>query len=479
MPTKLAVKGALGKAAPGAYPVIQTISDVSSGANPYISAGRNVTGAISGSMAAAGASVLAAEPTGFGWPVIAAAYDQGNRAGQDFFDSAAQRFGMGKETKSSLGNLPSTVNTNLGAYDESVTLPPVGGGNLGSFRSSPPPSLNPDVPQTGTQTGGSNIYAGMSEQEIKDAYDRLRYGDNFDKARDYMKKGQGDPFDSTYNPSKFLVDEAGQKKAVEEGLKMHEAFFGPGGGRLRQLSTPTSSSSTSIIPARGSGVKSGRLGILESAHDKHPNYSGPLQNNMRGSNSFDRDKEPVRGLPTSEDNRKRQQSLRNAQRRLQQASSADGLPQMSPVLRMIRFAEGTEGPDGYRTMYGHRMFDDMSKHPNNPMKTPWGTQSEAAGAFQFMKPTWDEQAAKLGLKDFSPESQVAAAVNLIKSKGIDPYMEINNIDDIVRVADALGPTWAGLPVSYPGHDGKYGRGSSYWGQGGKKVEDIAKYFGIM
>ena len=395
-----------------------------------------------------------------------AAIDYGN----EFFTNI---FNKSPKSNSVYGSLPSSVNTKPEYYDSSVTL---WGGDKGS-RSSPPPSLNPEVPQTGTQTGGANRYVGMSEQEIKDAYDKLRYGANFDKARDYMDKGQGDPFDSTYNPSKYLVDEAGQKKVVEEGLKMHEAFFGPGGGRSRQLSNPTSSSSASITPARGSGMRNEGSATKENPFGT--NFSGPLQNNTRGSNSFDRDKTPVRGMPTSEDHRKRQQSLRTVQKRLEKPSSGDGLPQMSPVLNMIRYAEGTLGPDGYKTMYGHRKFDDMSRHPNNPMATPWGTQSEAAGAFQFMKPTWDEQAAKLGLKDFSPESQVAAAVDLIKSKGINPYMEINNIEDIVRVADTLGPTWAGLPVSYPGHKGQYGRGSSYWGQGGKKVEEIAKYLGIM
>lgn len=185
-------------------------------------------------------------------------------------------------------------------------------------RSAPPPSLNPEVPQTGTQTGGSNLYAGMSEQEIKDAYDRLRYGENFDKARDYMKKGQGDPFDSTYNPNKFLVDKAGQKKALEEGLKMHEAFFGPGGGRLREVS-----SSASQTPARGSGMRN-----KGSATEEKPfglNFSGTRQNNVRGSTSFDRDKELVRGMPTYADHRKRQQSLRTVQKRLQESAPAPSL----------------------------------------------------------------------------------------------------------------------------------------------------------
>lgn len=173
---------------------------------------------------------------------------------------AAQKFDASR--RSGYGSLPSSVNTNFGAYDEGVTLPPVGGGNMGSYRSSPPPSLNPEVPQTGTQTGGANRYVGMSEQEIKDAYDKLRYGANFDKARDYMEKGQSDPFDSTYNPSKLLVNEAGQKKAVEEGMKMHEAFFGPGGGRSRQLNSFTSASPASQASfSPGSGRMSGSAAL--------------------------------------------------------------------------------------------------------------------------------------------------------------------------------------------------------------------------
>lgn len=177
-----------------------------------------------------------------------------------------------------------------------------------SSRSSIPPVPNPDIEQTGTTMGGfadirgsispgspiaaptnhsadlvhegaaewqqrvrnaggdpskaevpelSKSYGSMTRQEMNDAYDRLRYGDNFDKARDYMKKGQSDPFDSTYNPSKLLVNEAGQKKAVEEGMKMHEAFFGPGGGRSREVSSPASQpsvapeSQTSFSPGFG------------------------------------------------------------------------------------------------------------------------------------------------------------------------------------------------------------------------------------
>ena len=132
-------------------------------------------------------------------------------------------------------------------------------------------------------------YGSMSRKEINEAYDRMRYGDNFDKAREAMGKAKGNPFDSTNNPEKFLVDAAGQKKAVEQGLEMHKSFFAQGGGRSRELNgtSPTSSSKQSSPAAKpnepGSGVRSERLGTFVSAHDKHINFSGKQQKNSPGS----------------------------------------------------------------------------------------------------------------------------------------------------------------------------------------------------
>ena len=132
-------------------------------------------------------------------------------------------------------------------------------------------------------------YGSMSRKEINEAYDRMRYGGNFDKAREAMGKAKGNPFDSTNNPEKFLVDAAGQKKAVEQGLEMHKSFFAQGGGRSRELNgtSPTSSSRQSSPAAKpnepGSGVRSERLGTFVSAHDKHINFSGKQQKNSPGS----------------------------------------------------------------------------------------------------------------------------------------------------------------------------------------------------
>lgn len=138
---------------------------------------------------------------------------------------------------------------------------------------------------------------------------------------------------------------------------------------------------------------------------------------------------------------------------------------------VIRFAEGTSGKDGYTTMFGHRQFTDTSRHPNNPMRTPWGSQSEAAGAYQFMKPTWDRVQSKLKLPDFTPASQELGGRWLTQNRGVDPDAAITTRADFIAAMDRLAPEWAGLPYSGKGRNGG-GYGSSYYGQGGKSIEQL-------
>jgi len=138
---------------------------------------------------------------------------------------------------------------------------------------------------------------------------------------------------------------------------------------------------------------------------------------------------------------------------------------------VIRFAEGTDSKNGYNTMFGHRQFTDMSKHPNNPAPTPWGTQSEAAGAYQFMKPTWDRVQSKLNLPDFTPASQELGGRWLTQYRGVDPDAAITTRSDFIAAMDKLAPEWAGLPYSGKGRNGG-GYGSSFYGQGGKSIEQL-------
>lgn len=131
---------------------------------------------------------------------------------------------------------------------------------------------------------------------------------------------------------------------------------------------------------------------------------------------------------------------------------------LAAFLAGIRYGEGTAGADGYSIKCGGGNFDDYSTHPalagwrGWPMPLemarkagyPNGAVSTAAGAYQINRPTWLRLAAKLGLTDFTPDSQDRAALELIREKGA--------LADVLagRVALAVAKTnkiWASLPGS--------------------------------
>lgn len=119
---------------------------------------------------------------------------------------------------------------------------------------------------------------------------------------------------------------------------------------------------------------------------------------------------------------------------------------------MRRFLDGIaqfEGvKHGYNTIFGNERFNDLSKHPNvrKEFRQTDGLSNvtTAAGRYQFLKPTWDEQARRYGLKDFSPQSQDIAAIGLIIQNGSLPYILKG---DYQTAAKRSGGTWASLPSS--------------------------------
>lgn len=112
-------------------------------------------------------------------------------------------------------------------------------------------------------------------------------------------------------------------------------------------------------------------------------------------------------------------------------------------LDMIAFAEGTArlGENGYNVLFGGSTFDSYADHPR--VRVPFrSTYSTAAGRYQILSRTWDGLRSKLGLPDFSPASQDAAAVELIRERGA------LNDAKAGRVAQAVGKVakvWASLP----------------------------------
>lgn len=140
------------------------------------------------------------------------------------------------------------------------------------------------------------------------------------------------------------------------------------------------------------------------------------------------------------------------------AGTAEMLAQQPPDVQRAFLAtiSGTEAP-AYNTLYGGGTFgEDYSQHPNRQipiMSGPnKGSYSTAAGRYQFLKPTWDEQAGLAGVKDFSPGSQDKVAWqyanSVYKAKTGGDLAEALSSGDPGRINAAgqvLSSVWTSLP----------------------------------
>ena len=150
-----------------------------------------------------------------------------------------------------------------------------------------------------------------------------------------------------------------------------------------------------------------------------------------------------------------------------QTSGSDGWNRLS---RVIRFGEGTTGDRGYNTQFTGRQFEDLSRHPRQ-INSSNGYSSDAAGAYQFLSTTWDRAKNALNLPDFSVSSQEKAGRYLTEQRGVNPDAVIQTKEEFKAAMDKLAPEWASLPYSGVSPEG-YGRGSSYYGQGGKSLDEL-------
>lgn len=125
--------------------------------------------------------------------------------------------------------------------------------------------------------------------------------------------------------------------------------------------------------------------------------------------------------------------------------------------RVVRYCEGTAGDNGFRIMFGGGQFagldgepgtmDDFADHPRTKItRTMKGKTytSQAAGAYQYMPPTWDEVAGWYGFKDFSPRNQDLGFVGLlIKRKALED-VKAGRFDQAIK---KCAWEWASLPGS--------------------------------
>jgi muramidase (phage lysozyme) len=106
-------------------------------------------------------------------------------------------------------------------------------------------------------------------------------------------------------------------------------------------------------------------------------------------------------------------------------------PNVKAFLEAIRYAEGTDTPDGHRTMFTGAKFNDLSKHPDT-IKCAIGLDgkeicSAAAGIFQYMPNTWAWVSKEINAKDFSLENQYRGGIALLKHRGVLDLIEKGEI----------------------------------------------------
>jgi muramidase (phage lysozyme) len=147
-------------------------------------------------------------------------------------------------------------------------------------------------------------------------------------------------------------------------------------------------------------------------------------------------------------------------------------PERRALLNTIRYAEGTwaNGQDvGYRIMFGGSLLDSFDRHPNRVNRTP-GYASAAAGAYQFMPPTWAMVSRSLGFplqgpNAFGPEVQDQAAIYLVQRRGALHLADQGLFTP--ELAHRLAPEWASFPT-FAGH--------SFYGQPVKRYEELRRFY---
>jgi hypothetical protein len=123
-------------------------------------------------------------------------------------------------------------------------------------------------------------------------------------------------------------------------------------------------------------------------------------------------------------------------------------PNLKAFLDMIAYSEGTDNGrqptknHGYDVLVGGELFTSYADHPRKLVNLRPGLASTAAGRYQVLARYFDAYKKQLGLPDFSPESQDAIAIQLIKECGALRDIEAGYIDIALAKCKSR---WASLP----------------------------------
>jgi muramidase (phage lysozyme) len=130
---------------------------------------------------------------------------------------------------------------------------------------------------------------------------------------------------------------------------------------------------------------------------------------------------------------------------------------LKAFLDMLAVSEGTagKGDNGYNVLYGGGLFSGYADHPRKFLSFPINGKmvtSSAAGRYQILAKFYDHYKVQLGLPDFSPASQDAIAIQLIREcKALDDI----NAGNISAAITKCKSRWASLPgAGYGQHEQK-------------------------
>ncbi|MFW5410768.1 glycoside hydrolase family 104 protein [Pectobacterium brasiliense] len=131
---------------------------------------------------------------------------------------------------------------------------------------------------------------------------------------------------------------------------------------------------------------------------------------------------------------------------------------LKAFLDMLAWSEGTDNGRqqtqnrGYDVIVGGSVFTDYSDHPRQLVMLSKTLKSTAAGRYQLLSRYWDAYKKQLNLKDFSPASQDAVAIQQIKERRALPDIESG---DIKTAIGKCAKIWASLPgAGYGQHEHK-------------------------
>ena len=131
-------------------------------------------------------------------------------------------------------------------------------------------------------------------------------------------------------------------------------------------------------------------------------------------------------------------------------------------LEMIAWSEiGPEllkiSDNGYNVLVGStpknpHLFPSYADHPRIMVKINERLSSTAAGRYQILARIFDAYKKTLDLPDFSPVSQDAIALQMIKERGALPDIDTGNIEAAIEKVSNI---WASLPgAGYQQHENK-------------------------